>query len=177
MELSENITKRMGEMMKEYLNKALMILDRANIVFPKEAIVSIYHHLGKEYFDKVGAVFINIVNRAYCKSYVIMLPNQRYPNHYHKIKMESFYILHGVLWAEVNGITHCLEAGEMLHIDRGEDHTFWSNEGTVFEEISTIYTKNDSFYLDDEIQKTTYAQRRTKVTLKEWERICKEWGR
>lgn len=162
-------------MEEEYLNKALMILYKANIVFPKEATVSIYHHLGKEKFNKVGAVFINIVNRIYCKSYVIMLPNQRYPNHFHKIKMESFYILYGKLCAEVNGVTYHLKAGEMLHIDRGEDHAFWSNEGTVFEEISTSYAKNDSFYLDSEIQKTTYAQRRTIIALEQWKRICKEW--
>lgn len=162
-------------MKKEYLYKALMILCKANIVFPKEATVSIYHHAGEEQFDKVGAVFINIVNRAYCKSYVIMLPNQRYPGHYHKIKMESFYILYGTLGIEVNGTLHHLEAGEMLHVERGEDHSFWSDEGVVFEEISTNYTKNDSFYLDPEIQRTTYAKRRTVITSEEWEGICREW--
>lgn len=164
-------------MKKEYLNQALRILHEANIVFSKEATVSIYHHLGEKEFDKVGAVFINIVNRAYCKSYVIMLPNQRYPNHYHKIKMESFYILYGTLGIEVNGVSRYLKAGEMLHIERGEDHSFWSDEGVVFEEISTNYTKNDSFYLDTEIQKTTYTKRRTIITLEEWERTCREWKR
>lgn len=162
-------------MNNEFLNKALMILYKANIVFPKVATISIYHHLGEKQFEKTGAVFINIVNREYCKSYVIMLPNQRYPKHYHKIKMESFYILYGTLWIEVNGVIHYLKAGEMLHIERGEDHSFWSDEGVVFEEISTNYMKNDSFYLDDEIQKTTYAKRRTIISLEDWERVYKEW--
>lgn len=158
-----------------HLKEAFSILDKAHIVFPKEATVKIYHHRGRDHFVEMGAVFINVVNRDYCKSYVIMLPGQRYPYHYHKIKMESFYILFGTLKVEINAVVHPLDAGEMIHIERGEDHAFWSDGGVVFEELSTNYTQNDSFYLEDAIQKTTYAQRRTLLTAEEWRAVCREW--
>lgn len=160
---------------KKYIEKALLILDAAKIVLPKSAIVNIYHHCGNENFEQIGAVFINIVNRDYCKSYVIMLPNQKYPCHYHKIKKESFYVLYGNLEIEIDGTDYSLDAGEMIHIERGQDHMFWSVSGTVFEEISTNYIQNDSFYLDEKIQRTTYAQRRTTISLEEWEEIIKRW--
>lgn len=158
-----------------HLQEAFLILDKAHIVLPKEADVNIYHHQGKEHFAETGAVFINVVNRDYCKSYVIMLPGQKYPYHYHKIKTESFYILFGTLKVKINSVVHSLDAGEMIHIERGEDHMFWSDDGTVFEELSTNYTQNDSFYLEDAIQKTTYTQRRTLMTVKECRETFGEW--
>ena len=159
----------------EILHKTFLILDKVNIVFPKSATVNIYHHCGKENFEQTGAVFINIVNRDYCKNYVVMIPEQRYPCHYHKIKSETLYILYGTLEVVVDETTYHLQAGEMVHIERGQNHMFWSESGTVFEEISTMYTQNDSFYLDEGIQKTKYAQRRTTINADEWEEFYKEW--
>lgn len=160
---------------EQCLQDTLSVLDKANIVFPAEATVNIYHHCGVENFIKTGAVFINIVNRSYCKSYVIMLHGQRYPKHYHKIKVESFYILYGILNVKLDDKVYRLNAGEMLHIDRGQDHEFWSEAEVVFEEISTLYTINDSFYADSEISKTSYAQRRTTILPKEWKEIYCQW--
>lgn len=162
-------------MHKEMLHKALCVMRGAKIVLPKSAEVNIYHHCGKDRFEQTGAVFINIVNRDYCKSYVIMLPGQRYPCHYHKIKTESFYVLYGILNVEADGRVHKLMEGEMLHIERGMEHAFWSDTGTVFEEISTNYTRNDSFYMNEEIQKTSYAQRRTVIEPEEWKEVRMEW--
>lgn len=163
-------------MHKEMLHKALGVMRKAKIVFPRSAEVNIYHHCGIEKFEQTGAVFINIVNRDYCKSYVVMLPGQKYPCHYHKIKTESFYVLYGVLSVEADGNVYEMREGEMLHIERGTEHSFWSDTGTVFEEISTNYTRNDSFYLNEEIQKTSYAQRRTMLDPEEWKEVRKEWN-
>lgn len=163
------------ERLKQCLHEALLVLENAKIVFPAEATVNVYHHYGVENFKQIGAVFINIVNRSYCKSYVVMLPGQRYPKHYHKIKIESFYVLYGVLNVKLDDKVYQLNAGEMLHIDRGQDHEFWSETEVVFEEISTLYTSNDSFYEDSDIRKTSYAQRRTTILPKEWKEIYYQW--
>lgn len=159
----------------EYLQRAFSVLKNANIVFPTEATVNIYHHCGVQNFFKVGATFINIVNRDYCKSYVIMLPNQKYPCHFHKIKSETFYVLYGILNVKLNNKLYILQAGDMLNVERGEDHMFWSEGEVVFEEISTLYIPNDSFYTDPDIREVTYAQRRTTISPAEWKEICKQW--
>lgn len=163
------------EKLMQCLQESLLVLENARIVFPAEATVNIYHHCGMENFTQIGAVFINIVNRSYCKSYVIMLPGQRYPKHYHKIKVESFYVLYGTLSVKLNDKVYRLSAGEMLNIDRGQDHEFWSETEVVFEEISTLYTSNDSFYANPDISKTSYAQRRTTISPKEWKEIYYQW--
>lgn len=158
-----------------YLQKALSIFKCANIVLPKEATVNIYHHCGKDHIDEMGAMFINVVNRDYCKSYVIMLPHEGYPGHYHRIKIESFYVLYGDLEVLIDGAETDLVAGDMIHIDRGQDHSFCSRTGVVFEEISTMYVPNDSIYLEANVQNTTYEQRRTTIKAKEWKELRREW--
>lgn len=163
------------EKVTEYLQKVLLVLKSANIVFPAEATVNVYHHCGVQNLFEVGATFINIVNRDYCKSYVVMLPNQKYPCHFHKIKSETFYVLYGTLNVRLNNELYILQAGDMLNVERGEDHEFWSEEEVVFEEISTLYIPNDSFYIDPDIREVTYAQRRTTISSAEWKEICKQW--
>lgn len=162
---------------EQFLKKALEILCQTNIVLPKSATLNIYHHAGNELIEETGALFMNVVNSDYCKSYVVMTEGQRYPEHYHKIKHETFYVLHGVLNVELEGTLHRLEAGEMLHIERGQDHSFWGEADVVFEEISTTYLPNDSIYLDEELGKKSYLDRRTVIKPEEWKEIRKKWSK
>lgn len=173
--MDRKIERNKRELENNILHTVFAVLDKSNIVIPNTATINIYHHCGRENFQKTGAVFINIVNRDYCKSYVVMIPNQQYPCHYHKIKTETFYVLYGMLGVTVDEMTYQLKAGEMINIERGQNHMFWSDSGVVFEEISTMYTQNDSFYLDMNIQRTSYAQRRTTITAKEWKELYGKW--
>lgn len=164
-----------NRILNQYIYEAMHLFKNANIVFPKDANVSIYHHRGIDKIYQVGAMFINVVNRDYCKSYVVMLSGQNYPNHYHKIKMESFYVLKNTLSLMIDGNEFLLEAGECLNIERGQDHSFKTNTGVVFEEISTMYVANDSVYLEKEIKDASYAERRTIIKQEEWKELCKKW--
>ncbi|MBR5091152.1 MAG: cupin domain-containing protein [Ruminiclostridium sp.] len=159
------------KIIKKYITDCIKIMKSAHIVLPKQASVNIYHHRGADKLSETGAMFINVVNRDYCKSIVVILPGQAYPDHYHRIKTESFYVLCGELIAAVDGEVHRVQPGELLHIERGQDHSFSAETGTVFEEISTMYVPNDSVYTDDKISSTSYAQRRTTLTAEEWKEI------
>lgn len=157
--------------LKRYIDDSLKLLRKANIVLPKRAKVSIYHHAGIEAVYKTGAMFIKVVERDYCKSYVVMQRGQVYPTHYHKIKTESMYVLHGELTIRLDNTAQRLYPGEILHIERGQDHSFYTETGAVFEEISTMYMPNDSVYLDEEIRSAPYVFRRTVLNEKKWEEI------
>ncbi len=161
----------------EYLKDAMIFFSKAGIVLPKDAVINIYHHNGAGHIRETGAVFINIVNRDYCKSYIVMLQGQNYPCHYHKIKTESFYLLFGSLGVYIEEQEYLLEPGEMLHIERGQDHSFWTDTGAVFEEISTMYMPNDSVYIEQNIRETRYAQRKTSIRMDEWKEISRKWKR
>lgn len=151
------------------------LIQKAHLVLKKDTVIDIYHHLGMDNFPKTGTVFIHIINREYCKSYGIMLPGQEYPNHYHKIKIETFYMLYGDLTVNCEGHERLLEPGEIMTVERGESHSFKSMSGAVFEELSTTYIKNDSVYEDRSIREQTYAQRKTRITLSQLEGMI-EYG-
>lgn len=167
MEMDSNVEKCFWD--------SLALFDKANIVLPKRARVYIYHHTGKQRIFDVGATFVNVVNRDFCKSYVIMLPNQRYPLHYHRIKSESFYVLSGELIVDVEREGFSLMPGELFNIERGQDHSFSTKTGVIFEEISTKYVMNDSVYLDHTIRESDYSIRRTVISEKEWMEVIKRW--
>ena len=48
-------------------------------------------------------------------------------------------------------------------VERGQKHSFSSENGAVFEEVSTTHYKNDSFYEDPAI--TANKNRKTELTL------------
>ena len=165
------------DILNRYVEDSLRLLRRAGIVFPKQAKVSLYHHAGLERIAEIGAAFINIVDRDYCKSYVLMQPGQRYPDHYHKIKTESMYVLYGELVIRLDGVEHRLQPGEILHIERGQDHSFHTETGAVFEEISTTYVPNDSVYLEETIRRAPYSFRRTVLNEQQWEEAVRTCSR
>lgn len=163
------------EILEKYLDGVLGIFHAANIAFPEDAVINIYHHAGIQKVIQTGAAFINVVNRDYCKSYVIMTPGQQYPEHYHRIKTESLYVLYGDLTIEIDEAIFKLHPGEMHHVERGESHSFRTDSGVVFEEISTMYMPNDSVYTEEPIRRASYAQRRTTIQGSRWKEIRTKW--
>lgn len=156
----------------ETINKALKqyfeIIQRAHLVLPVNSIFELYHHYGYEQYDKVGALFVKAVNREYCKSYAILLPGQKYPAHFHKIKKETFFCLYGDLEIIKENEIFNLTPGEMLNVERLEEHSFSSKTGAAFEELSTTYLRNDSIYTDKDIMDKYYENRKTIVKSDEW---------
>ena len=161
--------------MRKHLYKALQMMNERAIVLPIIANVYIYHHCGRDKFQEVGSIFIDIVNKEYRKSYVIVLPDQKFPLHYHKIKQESYYVLSGELIVEIEGVKHIVPPGGIIDVERGQMHSFTSINGAVFEEISTTYTQNDSFFEEEILNKNPYDERRTVFNQEEWKEIYKLW--
>jgi len=126
------------------------------------------HHDGIANFPKVGATLISCVNRSYCKKLVIQLPGQGHPSHYHKRKEETFQVLYGVLEMEIDGRRRTLYPGDTQLLQQGVWHSFWSDTGVIFEEISTTHFNDDSFYEDKAINRQARSVRKTAVN---------HWGR
>lgn len=144
------------------------ILNDARIPLNSEFKVEYSHHYGIENFRKTGAVLIDCINRAYCKKVIIQLPGQEHPNHFHKRKEETFHVLYGILHVEVDGHHRVISPGETILIQSGVWHRFWTEVGTVFEEISTTHYNDDSYYQDKKINRMERSERKT---------IVDHWGR
>jgi sialic acid synthase SpsE/quercetin dioxygenase-like cupin family protein len=137
------------------------VIQHAKVVVPGQAELEISHHYGVDQFDSVGATIINLVNREYCKKLIVMLPGQRHPEHCHKVKEETFLILHGDITISLEGVSRKCGPGDLLVVERGMRHSFSTEHGLVMEEISSTHHKGDSYYTDPLI--APVDQRKTQI--------------
>lgn len=154
--------------LKQVIHEIKAILNEAKIQLGSEFKVEYSHHYGLENFRKTGAVIIECINREYCKKLVVQLPGQRHPSHYHERKEETFQVLHGILHVNTDGCPRILHPGETILIQPGVWHSFWTDNGVIFEEVSTTHYNNDSFYADKRINKLPRSERKT---------VVDHWGR
>ncbi|MBQ9990409.1 MAG: N-acetylneuraminate synthase family protein [Lachnospiraceae bacterium] len=148
---------------RDVIHEAKGFLLESGIHIGKNYDVELSHHYGIKHLRQTGAIIINIVNREYCKKLIIVLPGQDHPNHYHKIKEETFQLLYGELDIDIEGQSRKMLPGDTQTVLRGEMHKFSSSTGAVFEEISTTHVKGDSYYEDEFIAKQDLMDRKTVV--------------
>ena len=84
---------------------------------------------------------------------MLELSKQFHPEHYHIKKKESFQVLWGDLDFTKDSVKTKLKAGDIVTIDKMEKHSFSTQNGVVFEEVSTTAFKSDSVYTDVKINK------------------------
>lgn len=158
--LTSAVTQRfMREDVLGIVEKVKAMLQEGNIVVPGKAQLEISHHYGLDRFFDFGITMVTVVNREYCKKLIVVLPGQKHPPQYHKLKEETFHVLHGSLTLSLDGVAEEYGPGSVVVVNRGVVHAFESAEGAVFEEISSNHQGSDSFYLDEEINKR--ADRKT----------------
>ena len=139
------------------------MLIESKVHLPHMLQFELSHHYGIDRFNEWGATIINCINREYCKKLIIMLPQQRHPAHYHKTKEETFQIIAGELLLDLGQGEKVYCPGDIVVVERGVKHSFRSEKGAMFEEISTTHHVDDSFYDDKEI--TENKNRKTEMTF------------
>lgn len=144
------------------------MLHKAHIPLGHDFSVELSHHSGLDRFHEIGCVIIECINRDYAKKLIVQLPGQWNPVHYHKVKDETFQVLHGVLETEIEGKKKTLHPGDTLWIPRGVWHGFGTETGAIVEEVSTTSFGSDSFYVDRQIAKLARDDRKTRLV---------NWGR
>lgn len=147
---------------REIVLKIMQLLKKSNVVVPVNSTCQISHHYGLDRFEETGAALIDCINREYCKKILIVLPGQAHPTHLHKKKEETFTVLYGTLDIVCDGVRSTVAQGESMTVERGVNHSFSSEQGCVFEEISTTHFADDSFY---EKEKEFVNPRKTTVYL------------
>ncbi len=124
---------------------------QANLVIPEDCVLEISSHYGIEDFKNNGCAIFSLVNREYCKKYIILLPGQTHPAQFHKIKEETFILVSGDLKLTVDSKDHNLSKGSIYVIQRGSVHEMTTENGCIIEELSTTHIPDDSYYLDNNI--------------------------
>ena len=150
------------EKVYEAVGKVNKLLRQANIPFSNKWDFELSHHYGLEKFYEVGASIASCINREYCKKLIIVLSGQRHPAHFHKVKEETFNVLYGDVTFNLDGKPMECKAGDIVVVERGVNHSFTTQNGCVFEEVSTTHIPGDSYYEDEDILKN--KNRKTVLT-------------
>jgi N-acetylneuraminate synthase len=161
--LTESRSRGSVEVMREAIHDAKGMLSEAGIEIGSKFEIELSHHHGPQQFRRFGAVIINLLNREYCKKLIVVLPGQHHPGHFHKLKEETFHVLHGELDLYLDGRVQHLSAGDLQLIERGQSHEFRSESGCIIEEISTTHVPKDSHYADRRIAARDPMARKTVV--------------
>jgi N-acetylneuraminate synthase len=161
--LAESRVRGPVEIMREAIHEAKGMLQEAGIEVGSQFELELSHHNGPHQFRRFGAVIVNLLNREYCKKLIVVLPGQHHPGHFHKLKEETFQVLHGELDLYVDGQVRHLGPGDMQLIERGQTHEFRSERGCIVEEISTTHIPRDSHYRDRQIAARDPMARKTVV--------------
>jgi len=163
--VTERRQRTLANQLRSLIHQAKGMLHEAHIAIGDKFTIEMSHHYGPEQFRANGALIVNLVNREYCKKLIIMLPGQRHPNHRHMKKEETFQLLSGDLEVNLNGVMHQLKAGDLLLVERGTWHSFSTQKGCIFEEVSTTHVIGDSYYEDPKIAQLDVMQRKTVLTM------------
>ena len=149
---------------QEYVYQVKKFMSDSGIHVPDHITLS--HHYGIEKIQEVGCVMFTVVNEElYSKKILVLLANQSHPEHYHKIKTETFVVVTGTMDLYINGLKHTLSKNDTFTVRPYEKHYFSSQDGVIFEEIATsIPSVVDSFYTDMEIQEKSDHERKTMFT-------------
>jgi N-acetylneuraminate synthase len=139
-----------------------MLID-SKVQLPHTLQFELSHHYGLDRLEEWGAVIINCVNREYCKKLIIMLPGQRHPAHYHERKEETFQVISGKLHLDLGQGEKVYRPGDIILVERGVKHSFRSEKGCIFEEVSGTHYVDDSYYDDADILKN--LNRKTEMTF------------
>ncbi len=138
------------------------LLKSSGAIVPAQLELEVSHHYGLERFREFGSTTVTVVSREYCKRVILMLPGQTHPEQWHKLKDETYHILHGRIELTLNGARRIYAKNDVVIIPREVRHCFSSASGAVIEEISSAYDQNDSYYTDANIMQN--FNRKTYVT-------------
>ena len=167
-----NIKITKEEQIFQIMLQVMGMLRNARITIGSDSSIELSHHYGLDRFREFGATIIDCINRTYCKKIIVLLPRQKHPYHYHKIKEETFQVLHGEMEIEKNGKITKLTPGDLFLVEAGAWHKFHTLDGIIFEEVSTTHINDDSYYEDERIAKLKREDRKTNIP--NWESLQKK---
>ena len=157
--LASNTTrKEIREKVYDIVQRVKEFVRKSGVIVPPKVDLEISHHYGIDRFDEFGMTMVTVVNREYCKKLILMLPGQQHPEQYHEQKEETFHILYGDAWANLDGDVRQYKAGEVVTIEKGVKHSFGTDTGVIIEEISSTHYVHDSYYTDPAIMQNQYRK-------------------
>ncbi len=161
--LAENVKSRnTREMVLKIVSDVKNLIRKSKVQVPGQCDLEISHHYGLEKFRESGLTAVTVINREYCKRLMVVLPGQKHPEQWHMAKDETYHILYGEVTVDLDGKQSTHKSNDVITIAHGVKHSFWTAHGAIIEEVSSSYSKDDSYYTDERIMAN--LNRKTFVT-------------
>ncbi len=116
-------------------------------------------------FQRVGLIEYWIANEeaaGYCGKFLFVFDGQTCPQHYHRDKLETFYIVHGAVEMEYDGVVRTMVAGDTLRVECGKTHRFTGHGPALLLEVSRPSIVDDNYFSDDRVPYGGNARRMTR---------------
>ena len=126
-------------------------MEGAGLVLEPEAHIEIAD-FGLGHFSQEGlGIVIRVNEPEYCSKWLVLVPGQECPFHYHKMKKETFFVLQGEVNLQMDEEEVVLRPGRSYTLRPGVGHSFRSVGGAVIEEVSTYDENSDSYFTNANI--------------------------
>lgn len=123
-----------------------------DVVVPKDFILVL--NFGLNEFDRTGLTEYWVANETkagYCGKFLFLLDRQWCPEHYHKLKHETFYVVKGQVRMVAEGEETLLDPGSTFVMPPGVRHTFQGIGPTLILEVSQPSIRGDNIFTDSRI--------------------------
>jgi len=111
---------------------------------------------GLDKFAEVGLIEYWIANEmeaGYCGKYLFVFDGQTCPAHYHREKLETFFIVKGAVEMRHGDRTFDMAAGDVLRVEPSADHhhSFTGKGPALLLEVSKPCVIDDNYFTDTAI--------------------------
>lgn len=112
-------------------------------------------HFGLGEFGRIGETewwIVNDTENRYCGKFLFLFEGQRCPEHYHRMKDETFFVVRGSLRMDAGGTAGILRQGDVFRVRPGTPHSFMAVEGPALVlEVSLPSVSGDNVFSDKRI--------------------------
>jgi D-lyxose ketol-isomerase len=123
------------------------------ITMPK--VMPMVSNFGINEFDKTGLIEYWVSNeekQGYCGKYLFVFNNQSCPEHSHKHKHETFFVVKGKVRMKINGKQYIKNQGYTVVMPPNVKHSFTGYSGdALLLEVSTPCIVTDNYFTDKRI--------------------------
>jgi len=141
-----------GAARDEILFRCRRQIDAWGLTMPP--VTPIVLQFGLNEFDRFGLVEFWIANEkqaGYCGKFLFLFDGQACPAHRHAKKHETFFVVRGTVRIVVDGRETVKNAGDILPMPPGTEHSFTGRGPALLLEVSSPCLLDDNFFADKRI--------------------------
>ena len=141
-----------GSPREEVLRRCRDQLAEWNVTVPDEFVLVL--NFGLDQFEQTGLTEFWVANETkagYCGKFLFLFDGQWCPEHEHRMKHETFYIMRGQVRMVADGKDTIMNPGDTFVMAQGVRHKFQGIGPALILEVSQPSVRGDNFFTDKQI--------------------------